>query len=178
MKNIQPIGNDIIDWQTAKTQHQKLRIRCLKKLFSTQEIDYIFSFDHALMAFWHLWSVKESAYKSWHRTNNTNPIFNPLSIRCKDFQSNSVSVEIDRFNYTVKTIYTDNYIYSQCQSKNNNHIILNSKVNFIEYKAQLAEKGWKIVKTKNNIPNLIHRKNGVCKPVSITHDRDFIALSW
>ncbi len=178
MNSIEPIGNDIIDWQIAKTQHQKLRNRCLEKLFSVEEINYILSIENPLKAFWHLWSVKESAYKAWQRICRQKPIFNPLSFRCCVVSPKLASVSSKNFNCRVETTFCNQYIYSQCQSKTNKFKIFSSKKEAFEFINQWQNKDWIIHKNKYNIPILIHKAKNLQQPISISHDYDFVAFNW
>lgn len=172
------IGNDIIDWQNAKKQLHKLRIRCLEKLFNTSEIHYINNHNLPILAFWHLWSVKESAYKAWQRLENTKSVFNPNAFCCQDIQSHLVRVVNGGFSCQVVTVFNSAYIYSQCQSKSLNFKILKSNFEFLNFKNQREKQGWHIQKTSNNIPNLFDPKHNIQKPLSISHDNEFTAVCW
>ena len=172
------IGNDIIEWQNAKKQLHKLKPRCLEKLFNTSEINYINNHEFPILAFWHLWSVKESAYKAWQRLENAKPIFNPYAFCCQDIQSHSVRVVNGDFSCRVETVFNSAYIYSQCQSKSLNFKILKSNIEFLNLKNQWKKQGWHIQKNSYNIPSLFHNKHNIQKPISISHDNGFTAVCW
>jgi phosphopantetheinyl transferase (holo-ACP synthase) len=172
------IGNDIIDWQYARTQQHKLSPRCLKKLYNPNEIDFITNHNNPLLAFWVLWAAKESAYKAWQSEYDCKPIFNPKSFTCTSIKLNLIQIQNSYFECFVNTIITEDYIYSQCKSLNQNYEIFSSKVEFSLWLNTIFRKGWTIEKCKNGIPYLNHKELIKNIPISISHDNGFYAISW
>jgi len=175
------VGNDIIDWSIAKTQHQKLRPRCLEKLFHLDEIDIIHNSDDPLQSFWVLWSIKESAYKAWQRVMQTNPVFNPKAFQIMTFKGHescaSSEVRLNDFLVNTNTEITNNYIYSYCNSTAiSNEIYSNTSKDSIYN--NFLKKNWVLKKQHFNIPELVHVKTRQKIPVSITQDGRFIAISY
>lgn len=171
------IGNDIIDWKKAQNQHQKLRIRCLEKLFQAHEIEYIQSAEKPILAFWHLWSVKESAYKAWQRQQNAKPILNAKSFVCQNISPHSVLVSKGVFSYTVHTIYTSDYIYSECLSYHKQTKIFKTTDAYLRFKNNWQDKGWQIIKKANNIPSLFNAKKETFSAISLSHDNHLTAVT-
>lgn len=171
------IGNDIIFWRKAKNQHQKLRSRSLNKIFQEHEINYIQSADKPILAFWHLWSVKESAYKAWQRQQKTKPIFNPRSFVCHNITLHLVKVCNVGFLCEVKTIYTPDYIYSECLYKHRRTKIFKSSEAFLYFKNYWEQKGLSVIKEKYNIPSLYDEQKNIHYPVSLSHDYHLTAIT-
>jgi phosphopantetheinyl transferase (holo-ACP synthase) len=149
------VGNDIIDWALAKTQHQKLRPRCLEKLFHLNAIEIIHNSDNPLQSFWVLWSIKESAYKAWQRAMHTTPIFNPKAFQIITFQQNETCitsrVRLNDFLVNINTEITNNYIYSYCNSTTiSNEIYTNRRKEYIYL--NLLKENWFLKKQNFNIP--------------------------
>jgi len=174
------IGNDIIDWSIARTQHQKLRQRCLEKLFNPPEIDAIKHSKHPLRTYWVLWSVKESAYKAWQRETNAHPIYNPKAFHINGYSKSLnqmvSTIRIEAFSINVKTELNADYIYSYCDGI----AVLNAVFTLIEwnrYKIQLLGQGWEMGKIENNIPVITRDENTIKIPVSISHDGKYVALN-
>ncbi len=172
------LGNDIIDWETAKPQTHKLRQRSLEKLFNLKEIQYIKSQQDPMLAYWQLWSVKESAYKAWQRLNQTRPVFNPKRFLCCDIQQDIVCVAYDDFQCKVMTLYTKDYIYSQCDSEECNYHIFYSEVSYRDWLSELLKQDWILEKSEYNIPNFFNTKTQKTVPVSITKDFDYVGVAW
>ena len=172
------IGNDIIDWQRAKHQHQKLRNRCLEKLFQLHEIEYIRSAENPLLAFWYLWSVKESAYKAWQRQTMSKPVFNAHTFSCHNIKANSVYVVKDNFYCEVETVFTSQYIYSQCQSKTRTFKILKSNQDYLRLKNKWFNEGWQIQKTAQGVPYLFNKQKSKYLAISLSHDNRLTAVNY
>jgi len=151
-----------------------LRPRCLDKLFNEVEINYIQSHQNSILAFWHLWSVKETAYKAWQRQFNTEPIFNPKSFKCINIALVKTKVLKDDFTYSVKTRHTNVYIYSEIISKGLKSKIFFSQKNYDIYLSSLIKKGLKIQKNKKRIPYLKFKTHHL--PISISHNNGLSAL--
>lgn len=171
------VGNDIIDWQYAKTQLHKLKPRSLEKLFNTPEIHYIDSHEVPILAFWHLWSVKESAYKAWQRQKKAKPTLNAKSFVCQSITPNATSVFNTGFSCKVQTIYTSDYLYSECLSKNHKTQIFKTSESFSHFKTNWLEMGLKIIKNDNHIPNLYDKHKHTYSAISLSHDKHLTAIT-
>jgi phosphopantetheinyl transferase (holo-ACP synthase) len=172
------IGNDIINWQSAKTHQHKLKARCLEKLFNPSEIHYIEQHVFPLLAYWHLWSVKESAYKAWQRANDVKPIYNAISFVCSNIQQDSVVVEKDDFRCKVNTSYSCLYIYSQCYSEKFQTKIFDSQNLYKSWLTLMAKKNWIIEKSEFNIPSFYNTSSLQKIPVSISNDGNHVGVVW
>ncbi|WP_445159362.1 4'-phosphopantetheinyl transferase family protein [Mesohalobacter salilacus] len=165
----------MVDWQTAQNQKHKLRWRSLQKLFSGFEIDYIETEPNSILAFWHLWSAKETAYKAWQRQFQSNPVFNPRAFKCINIDAENIQVEIADNIYNIKSIMSKHYIYSHINSSCLESKIFLSQEDYCDFTSEIEKLGWLIVKDKNNIPSLSHEKYN-SSPISISHDSQFVAL--
>ena len=101
------IGNDIVDLNLAKTQSNWQRKGFLDKVFTKKEQKLISRTDDSFRMVWLLWSMKESAYKSYSRQNNIR-FYAPRKFEC----------EVNNLKGTVtinNTIYfTTSTISSNC----------------------------------------------------------------
>lgn len=131
-----------------------------------------------MLAYWQLWSVKESAYKAWQRLNQTQPVFNPKRFVCSDFKRDSVYVRYENFQSKVKTLYTKDYVYSQCDSEKCNYQIFNSEASYHTWLTEISKQDWVLKKSKYNIPNLFNTKTQKTVPVSISNDANYVGVAW
>lgn len=150
----------------------------MEKLFNPKEVQFIQNHQNAILAFWQLWSVKESAYKAWQRINQSHPVFNPKRFVCSDFKKNSVNVNCENFQSKVKTIYTKNYIYSQCDLQQLSYHIFNSKASYHTWITGLSNQDWFLKKSDYNVPNLFNIKTKNTVPISISKDAGLVAVAW
>ncbi|NBC57240.1 MAG: 4'-phosphopantetheinyl transferase superfamily protein [Bacteroidetes bacterium] len=171
------MGNDIINWQSARCQTQKLRQRCLVKLFNSAELDYIHNHDSSILAFWHMWSIKETAYKAWQRLVKASPIFNPLAFHCQMISDSECVVSIENLNFKVNSTLNSEFIYSSIISKENTiSKVFDSKVLFEDFTNQLDYYGWCFKKDNNGIPSLYSERRSTVLPISISHDQNWFAV--
>lgn len=175
------VGNDIIDWSIAKSQHQKLRQRCLEKLFNTHEIDLILKSKSPLKSFWVLWSIKESAYKAWQRATASTPVFNPKSFEIEfdntPLDNLSSNVTIHTVNILVHTEITKDYIYSYTGSNISYNKIFRGN-EYSVFKRFLEQKNYALVKSDTGIPSVLNKNNKQNAPLSISHDGQFVAIAF
>jgi len=173
-----PVGNDIIDWETAKIQEQKLRPRALKKLFNPLEIELIQHYKSPVLAYWQLWSAKEAAYKAWQREAGVKPVFNPIAFRCQKRSESYFNVIKEDFECEVEIKTTSNYIYAVLVSERGRLVskVFKSTSKYQNFISQLKDKGWFIEKNENGIPYFRDKTCNTKLPVSLTHDQDWYAI--
>jgi phosphopantetheinyl transferase (holo-ACP synthase) len=176
--NIVFLGNDIIDWKTAKIQLQKLRPRALEKLFNPSEIEFIQHHEWPVLAYWQLWSAKESAYKAWQREVGAKPVFNPMAFKCQKTDDSGFSVSKGQFRCKVTIKTTSNYIYAALVSKKERLVskVFQSPLEYQAFINLLKDKNWHPEKDDNAIPYFRHKTLNTTLPVSLTHDKEWHAL--
>lgn len=176
MGNMGTLGNDIIDWQMAKTQNQKLRSRSLDKTCTPNEIELILEGENQLMCFWKIWAAKESAYKAWQRVAESKTVFNPSQFCCSFVGKNIVSVKIQQFKIDIYLKVTSEYIHAYIDSKNLSHQVF-TKAQYFTYLNQLNSKNWIIKKSASNIPSFENKITRENLPISLSHEGRFYAVS-
>lgn len=107
------IGNDIIDIAETKRTSNYKRFRFLEKLFTSQEQQLILNSEDAFVMVWHLWSMKEAAYKLYTQTNPSR-FYNPKGFEC-ELKGDSGKVCYKDFECYVSTKMTSQYILSEAQ---------------------------------------------------------------
>lgn len=95
------IGNDIVDLEFAKLNSRWQEQRFLDKIFSAREQDYILTDGMRFQNIWHVWSMKESAYKIISRAEGI-VRFNPKDFGC--FITNSTQGYVVFENTAVPTL--------------------------------------------------------------------------
>ncbi|MEO0059221.1 MAG: hypothetical protein RLZZ312_868 [Bacteroidota bacterium] len=105
------IGNDIVDLQLARTQSNWQRPRFLEKVCSKNEIEYIQNSINQELAFWKIWTIKESAYKIWNRKSKIT-VFNPKYFECFDLDLPISKVKIDNHSFVSKTNFDGITVHS------------------------------------------------------------------
>lgn len=95
------IGNDIVDLIFANQNSRWQEQRFLDKLFSEEEQEFILSNGSRFHNIWHLWSMKESAYKIIARGNRV-PHFNPKDFKC--FSTHSDKGQVIFQNKSIPTV--------------------------------------------------------------------------
>ena len=111
------IGNDIIDLKFAKINSRWREQRFLDKLFSKEEKEFILSDRRHFQNIWHLWSMKESAYKIYARQTDS-PSFNPKYFHCEINSITSGIVSFEGFKLNTNTQSDSNMIYTIAQHAN------------------------------------------------------------
>ena len=131
-----------------------------------------------ILAFWHLWSVKESDYKAWQRQTKSKPVFNACTFSCHNIKANSVQVVKNDFYCEVDTVYTPQYIYSQCRSTTSTFEILKSNQDYLKLKNKWYKDGWVIIKNAQDIPYLYNKQKGKFLAISLSHDNHLSAVNF
>ena len=75
------IGNDVIDLSVARLESNIYRKNYLQKILTHQELSELQRRLDPEIHFWLLWSMKESAYKSFNRSSGIR-LYNPSSFEC------------------------------------------------------------------------------------------------
>lgn len=75
------VGNDIVDLNEARRGSHWKTPRFIRKIFTVQEQAVIAGARDPFVALWHLWSMKESAYKVFIQAGGQR-FFNPAQIVC------------------------------------------------------------------------------------------------
>ena len=121
--------------------------------------------------------MKESAYKAWQRQKKAKPILNAKSFVCQSIMPNAVSVLNADFSCKVQTIYTSDYLYSECLSKSHKTKIFNTPESFSRFKSNWLDKGLQIIKNDNHIPNLYDKHKHTYSAISLSHDKHLTAIT-
>jgi phosphopantetheinyl transferase (holo-ACP synthase) len=188
-------GNDIVDIRMAAAESNWKREGYLEKIFTPHERQYITDALAPDEMVWHLWSMKESAYKIYIRQYGGR-FFAPQKFSCM-LQSSTAGLVLYNNNcYQTNTINTKKYIYTIAwPSAVTNTPLLNScftlpKANqtiqqqFI-YKKIISnyhsltgqpKENMVVAKDKNGVP-FLYCGNNLQVPVSITHHGHFAAFT-
>ncbi len=177
MGNIPHIGNDIIDWQMAKTQTQKLRHRSLEKVCTPVEMEKILNDKDQLKCFWKIWAAKETAYKAWQRYTNSKPVFNPSQFNCSFLNENTILVKTPSFDITIHLDVTPDYIHAFVDCKGYINQIY-AKTEHVHFLSELSSNNLVIRKSEFNMPLIKHTKTKKTLFISMSHDGRFYAISY
>jgi len=112
------LGNDIVDIAETKKHSNWQRPRFLEKLFTPLEQCFIENSDNSFQKVWHLWSMKEAAYKLYIQIY-PNRFYNPKAFEC-DIENSKVRFK--DFHCYVKTKITSKYIVSEARLKDDKMI--------------------------------------------------------
>ncbi len=109
------IGNDVIDIRQSRVESNWQRKGLREKLFTLDEQQLIATSTNSEITLWLLWSMKEAAYKIYHRQTNIRQ-FMPIKLVCslnsqnREMVSGTVYCEGDV--YYTQTLLCDEYIHS------------------------------------------------------------------
>lgn len=147
------IGNDIVDLEAAAIESNWKRPGFLQKIFTENEQELIHEAEQPSRQLWHLWSMKEAAYKAHQRKTKAGRTFNPLAIKCI-----TVSVEGSIASGTVNIGQNLYYLRSQFGSTYVHSIATPSvKDNYIS----------NIFPTSANLKDLLIKKISEVKKISV-----------
>ena len=105
------VGNDIIDINETRRSSNWERPRFMQKIFTIKEQSIISISNDPFTTVWHLWSMKESAYKVFVQAGG-NRFFNPTKIECSLDSSKNGQVKIDTITLRTNTSINSNFIFS------------------------------------------------------------------
>lgn len=154
------IGNDVVDLAIAQKESNWKRKGFLDKIFTASEQNLILYATNQEQMVWMLWSLKESTYKAYIRTDFKRGFY-PIKIEIQSLLriNNHYYSKISLFGkkFKGKTSIQNNLIHS---------IVICSK---LKYKNVEENNGREIIKDENALP--------LCKIsndfVSISHHGDF-----
>ena len=188
------IGNDIIDIRYTKRHHNFQRKGYLQKIYTDEEQELIKTSEYRLYTAWRLWSMKESAYKSYIKKGH-NRFFNPIKLSCSIEDNQIGYVKIGHSEYKIQTKRTENYIFSHtvvdplqklshklirleesdsnCQSRT----IYNSINYYISQHIKSKDEFIEIIKDDNGVPSIYVNNLKQDIDLSITHHGMYGAYS-
>lgn len=185
------IGNDIVDLEEARQSSNWQRPRFLEKIFTQKEQQLIHSSDNRFQMVWHLWSMKEAAYKLYTQKHPSR-FYNPKGFEC-NIQNEIGSVRFKGFECYVKTQMTSKYVLSEARlkpskmtskvielkandPKTQSEIIKDGLLSKLSKHYQVPKSDLKIRKTEFGVPNVVF--NSEKFQVSISHHGFFGAYAF
>jgi phosphopantetheinyl transferase (holo-ACP synthase) len=105
------IGNDIVDLELAKTAHRWRASRFQEKIFCEHEREVIANASDSFLALWRMWTMKESAFKAFKRTD-PNSIFSPSNYRCRLISEKLGYIIYNEQQLKTTTVVGSKYIYT------------------------------------------------------------------
>ena len=187
------IGNDIIDIKETKLSTSWNRPRFIEKIFTLEEQELISNSTDPFTTVWHLWSMKESAYKVFIQANGDR-FFNPKRIECTLDNLKTGQVKIGNSTLKTNTLTNSDYIFStstfddtgiitrifQLNQSNINYqsVFMHQQVlNDIATSNSLNGEELKIQKNKAGVPKVYYKNKQLNTFITITHHGNFGAYS-
>jgi phosphopantetheinyl transferase (holo-ACP synthase) len=172
------IGNDIIDLSQAQAESNWQRKGWVNKVFTKQEQKLIaLSIEKELMV-WLMWSMKEAAYKVYHREHKE-MFYAPQKFSCCNIsiKANMVKgyVHFGQNIYDTSSIISSDYIHTIAIAHNN----LSDTIVYIEDKTNPAVKcsqAYNLFKDNHGIPYSKDHHNGQIRNASKSHHGRFEAI--
>lgn len=173
------IGNDIIDLRAAAVESRIHRKGFLEKLFLPGEVRMIREAAVPEVVTWLLWSCKEAVYKIVHRKTRERK-YAPQQFSCSIAQQHV-------YGEVTGTVLHNHHIYYYQGQVTNDHIhtcaatdhFLLSKTavftdqqvagNYTGFMQQVLSAKELFYKDETGIPYILHREDGRCLPVSVSH---------
>ncbi|KRD05102.1 phosphopantetheinyl transferase [Flavobacterium sp. Root901] len=158
------IGNDVIDLRQSLIESNWRRRGFIEKLFTDAEQRLINNYHDPEIMLWILWSMKEAAYKIYHRQIQIRAYI-PKKLSCSiitlDKGIAKGIVICSENKYYTKTLIDTEKIHTTAvlNPENLNRII------------EIEKKG--IVKNENGVPYLAVFSNNTLKDISISHHGRF-----
>ncbi|MFT4754258.1 MAG: phosphopantetheinyl transferase (holo-ACP synthase) [Salibacteraceae bacterium] len=179
------LGNDIIDIKETKRSSNWERPRFMDKIFTKKEQSIISASVDPFTTVWHLWSMKESAYKVFIQAGG-NRFFNPTKIECSLADAKNGQVEIDTIILKTSTLINSNYIFSTAtidtadidtcifqltenNSRQQSNYMHQQVLNDFAKNNCLNREELVIQKTKTGVPILYYKNKPLGTSISITH---------
>ncbi|MGK0390816.1 MAG: phosphopantetheine--protein transferase-like protein [Maribacter sp.] len=187
------VGNDIVDIKETKRSTNWERPRFLEKIFTKKEQSIITTSIDPFTTVWHLWSMKESAYKVFIQAGGDR-FFNPTKIECSLDNSKNGQVKIDKITLKTSTLINTNYIFSTAiinkaeidssifqllenNSKQQSNYMYDQVLNDFAKKNTLNRTELIIQKTTRGVPILYYKNKALKRSISITHHGKYGAYS-
>ena len=187
------IGNDIIDIYETRNSTNWERPGFMQKVFTTNEQQTINASADPFATVWHLWSMKESAYKVFIQGGGSR-FFNPTKIECRLDSSKKGQVKIDNTILNTNTSINSNYIFSiatignygidtrifqltEYNSKYQSNFMHQQVLNDFAKSNSINCDELLIQKTKTGVPTLYLKNKLLNVSLSITHHGKYGAYS-
>ena len=187
------VGNDIIDINETRRSSNWERPGFIQKIFTTNEQHIINTSTDPFTTLWHLWSMKESAYKVFIQAGG-NRFFNPTKIECRLESPQKGRVKINTTTVKTNTSINSNYIFSTASiddlgidtrifqlSENNNKYqsyFMHQKVIKDFAKSNSLNCAELLIhKNKTGVPTLYYKNKPRNTSLSITHHGNYGAYS-
>lgn len=182
------IGVDIIDIAETKKTSNWERPRFLEKLFTPNEQKLIYASKNPFIMVWHLWSVKEAAYKLYTQIHPRR-FYNPKHFQC-NISNMCSKVNYKDFECFVNTKMTPQYILSEarlieyemtsrciklpCSSHTNqSQTTKEALLVSVSEEFKILKSKLKIVKSELGIPSIYHNSKKLNIGVSISHHGNY-----
>jgi len=187
------VGNDIIDINETRRSSNWERPGFIQKIFTTYEQHIIHTSTDPFTTLWHLWSMKESAYKVFIQAGG-NRFFNPTKIECRLESPQKGQVKINTTTIKTNTSINSNFIFSIASiddhvidthifqlSENNNkyqsYFMHQKVIKDFAKSNSLNSIDLKIQKTQTGLPTLHYKNKTLNTSLSITHHGNYGAYS-
>jgi phosphopantetheinyl transferase (holo-ACP synthase) len=187
------VGNDIIDISETRRSTNWERPRFLQKIFTTTEQDFINAAVDPFTTVWHLWSMKESAYKVFIQSGSDR-FFNPSRIECTVDSLKSGQVKIGETSIKTETTTNSKYIFTTAvlDSSESDNCVFKLADSCFEFQSiymqsqvlsafsknnSLDSTELRIQKTTTGIPTILHKNKPLNCSLSITHHGNYGAYS-
>ena len=191
------VGNDIVDFKEAQHSSNWQRRGFLQKVFTAKEQEIIANATNAFTTVWHLWSLKESAYKVFIQAGG-NRFFDPTKIECfidySSYNSLSGKVKIGNFNCSTTTSIRQDYIFSTAtlncievktnifklpeeNTQQQSMFMYEQILNDFAINNNLIRKALSLQKTSSGVPQIHYKSNPINHSISITHHGKYGAYS-
>lgn len=185
------IGNDIVDIAKAKEDSNWQRPRFLDIIFTENEQKFIKNSEDSFLTVWHLWSIKEAAYKLYTQINPSR-FYNPKKFECSINDTSGV-VKFQNFKCITKTKITTDYIFSEASltplllkskiveitpedHKSSSLILKHKLLNSLSENFRISKEKLKITKDEFGIPTVTI--NNYKQHISLTHHGRFGAFAF
>lgn len=186
------IGTDIIDIDETKKMSNWVRPRFLEKLFTLKEQELIHNSEDKFTMVWHLWSMKEAAYKLYTQIQPSR-FYNPKQFQC-EINDKNFKVTYKEFNCFVNSKITSQYILSEarfiesemtskciellCSSyKRQSKITKEALLVSVSEQFKILKSNLKIVKSEFGIPSIYHNSKKLNVGISISHHGNYGAYA-
>jgi phosphopantetheinyl transferase (holo-ACP synthase) len=172
------IGNDIIDLSQARAESNWRRKGWVNKIFSKQEQKFIALSTEKELIVWLMWSMKEAAYKAYHRE------FKEMFYAPQKFSSHNISIKDNKAKgsiyfeqniYHTSSIITPDLIHTIAAVHNNS----SDTIVYIEDKTNppaTCRQAYNLFKDEHGIPYDRDHRNRQIKNASKSHHGRFEAI--
>jgi phosphopantetheinyl transferase (holo-ACP synthase) len=187
------VGNDIVDFDETRRSSNWERRGFLQKIFTTNEQLIIDMSSDPNATVWHLWSMKESAYKVFIQAGG-NRFFDPTKIECLIDSSQKGRAKINTTTFWTKTSINSKYVFStallnnididtrifrlnQKSSKYQSDFMHQQVIQDFAERNSLNSSEISVHKNKKGVPIIYYKNKSQNKSLSITHHGNYGAYS-